>query len=180
MFARRLQVQERLTNQIANTIQDAHQAARRRRRRRGDAPVHVDARRREAELVRRHQLDDRRVSRQLADADGIPRADLLLRARRGLVARVERVGQPRMHRRIAAAVVAVMIAAPVAAQTPRRPPARKPAAAPLSPKEAPEIICPTPLGTGVTHQARVLRRHERARAMSRPASSSNFPSIGAP
>ena len=45
-----------------------------------------------------------------------------------------------------------MIAAPVAAQTPRRPPARKPAAAPLMPlqKEAPEIICPTPLGTGVT------------------------------
>ena len=56
-----------------------------------------------------------------------------------------------MHRRIAAAVLAAFIVAPVAAQT-RRPPARKPAAAPLPPpeKEAPEITCPTPLGTGVT------------------------------
>ena len=44
-----------------------------------------------------------------------------------------------------------MVAATAAAQTqtPRRPPARKPA--PLPPqKEAPELICPTPLGTGVT------------------------------
>ncbi len=57
-----------------------------------------------------------------------------------------------MYRRIAAAALAVIIAAPVAAQTPRRPPAKKPAAAPLPPpqKEAPEVICPTPLGTGVT------------------------------
>jgi hypothetical protein len=55
-----------------------------------------------------------------------------------------------MHRRIAAILLAVILAAPVAAQT-RRPPPRKPAAAPLLPpqKEAPEIICPTPLGTGV-------------------------------
>ena len=45
------------------------------------------------------------------------------------------------------------MAAPVAAQTPaRKPAARKPAPAPVLPpeKEAPEIVCPTPLGTGVT------------------------------
>jgi hypothetical protein len=54
-----------------------------------------------------------------------------------------------MYQRIAAAALAVMVAATVAAQTPRRPAARKPA--PLPPqKEAPMVICPTPLGTGVT------------------------------
>ena len=54
-----------------------------------------------------------------------------------------------MHRRIAAAVLALFLAAPVAAQT-RRPPAKKPAALLPLQKEAPEVICPTPLGTGVT------------------------------
>jgi len=55
-----------------------------------------------------------------------------------------------MHRRVAAAVLAVLLAASAAAQTTRRAPARKPAP-PLPPqKEAPEMICPTPLGTGVT------------------------------
>ena len=75
VFARRLQVQERLTNQIADTIRDEDRAARRRRRDGSDAPVHVDARRREAELVRGHQRDAGRVPRQRAHADGIPRAD---------------------------------------------------------------------------------------------------------
>ena len=55
-----------------------------------------------------------------------------------------------MRQRIAAAVLAALMAAPVAGQT-RKAPVRKPAAAPLPPlqKEAPEIVCPTPLGTGV-------------------------------
>ena len=54
-----------------------------------------------------------------------------------------------MHRRIAAAVLALVMAAPVAAQM-RRPPVKKPAALLPLQKEAPEVICPTPLGTGVT------------------------------
>ena len=40
-----------------------NQPARRRRRHGGDAPVHVDARRRKAELVLRDELDARRVPR---------------------------------------------------------------------------------------------------------------------
>jgi hypothetical protein len=57
-----------------------------------------------------------------------------------------------MHHRLAAGVLAAIVltsGAPIAAQTRRPPVARKPA--PLAPprKEAPEIICPTPLGTGV-------------------------------
>ena len=50
VFARRLQVQERLTDQIADAIMDVLAAARRRRRHRGVAPLHDDARGREAEL----------------------------------------------------------------------------------------------------------------------------------
>ena len=58
-----------------------------------------------------------------------------------------------MRHRVAAALLvafAVSISpAPLSAQT-RRPPARKPAPAPLPPrKEAPEIVCPTPLGIGI-------------------------------
>jgi hypothetical protein len=56
-----------------------------------------------------------------------------------------------MHYRLAAGVLAAIVATssvPLAAQTRRPPAARKPA--PLPPrKEAPEIICPTPLGVGV-------------------------------
>jgi hypothetical protein len=57
-----------------------------------------------------------------------------------------------MYRRVATAVLAALLAAPVAAQTtqtPRRPAVRKPAPPPPPQKEAPEMICPTPLGTGV-------------------------------
>jgi hypothetical protein len=54
-----------------------------------------------------------------------------------------------MHRRVATIVLAVLLAATAAAQTPRRAPARKPAPLPPPQKEAPEMICPTPLGTGV-------------------------------
>ncbi len=53
-----------------------------------------------------------------------------------------------MRRRVAALLLAVVAAAPAAAQTARRQPARKPALAPPV-KEAPEIMCPTPLGVGV-------------------------------
>jgi len=58
-----------------------------------------------------------------------------------------------MYFRLAAVLAAFALVAPAAsasAQT-RRPPARKPAVAVVPPprKEAPEIICPTPLGIGV-------------------------------
>jgi|KBSMisStandDraft_5_1062788.scaffolds.fasta_scaffold00117_2 hypothetical protein len=57
-----------------------------------------------------------------------------------------------MYHRLAAVLAAlavITLAAPSPAQT-RRPPARKPAvAAPPPKKEAPEVICPTPLGVGV-------------------------------
>ncbi len=47
-YARRLQVQERMTTQIADAIAERPLAPRRARRDRGRAPLHVDARREEA------------------------------------------------------------------------------------------------------------------------------------
>ena len=64
VFARRLQVQERLTEQIAQAIDDVLQPARRRRRDRGVPPLHDDARRGEAELEDDHQRAARRVPRR--------------------------------------------------------------------------------------------------------------------
>ena len=75
VFSRRLQVQERLTNQIADVDSRQDRAARRGRRHGSDASVHVDARRREAELVCGHQRDARRVPRQRPDPHGVSRAD---------------------------------------------------------------------------------------------------------
>ena len=77
MFARRLQVQERLTSQIADAIRDSvdpHGAA-----------VVMEATHlcmamrgvREAELGDHHQRHARRVSRRRAHANGVPRADPL-------------------------------------------------------------------------------------------------------
>jgi len=59
-----------------------------------------------------------------------------------------------MRRRVAGALLGFALAAVpavAAGQTPapRRPAARKPPALPAPIKEAPEIVCPTPLGTGV-------------------------------
>ena len=53
MFARRLQIQERLTNQIAKAIQEKISSAGRGRGDRGAAPVHGDARRRKAKFAER-------------------------------------------------------------------------------------------------------------------------------
>ena len=50
VFARRLQVQERMTTQVATCLMEALEPAGRRRRGRGRAPLHAHARRREAEL----------------------------------------------------------------------------------------------------------------------------------
>ena len=56
-----------------------------------------------------------------------------------------------MRQRLAAAAAALLMAASVGAQTPaRRTPARRPAAPAPPIKEAAAIICPTPLGIGVT------------------------------
>ena len=55
VFARRLQVQERLTEQIAGAIDDVLNPHGRRRRDRGLSPLHDDARRREAELEDDHE-----------------------------------------------------------------------------------------------------------------------------
>jgi hypothetical protein len=56
-----------------------------------------------------------------------------------------------MHQRIAVAFLALAVAASAAAQTPAKPrtPVRRPAPVVPPIKEAPEIICPTPLGRGV-------------------------------
>ena len=74
-FSRRLQIQERLTSQIADTILDEDQPTRRRGRHRSDPSLHVDARRPEAELGRRHQRDARRLPRRRPDAFGVPGVD---------------------------------------------------------------------------------------------------------
>ena len=50
-FARRPQVQERLTMQIADAVGDRARAGRRARRHRGRAPVHVDPGRAQARLA---------------------------------------------------------------------------------------------------------------------------------
>ena len=67
MYARRLQVQERLTQQIADFLETRLAAAGRRRRHRGDAPLRRDARRAEA----RHGDDHERGPGPLP----IPRPD---------------------------------------------------------------------------------------------------------
>ena len=54
-FSRRLQVQERLTNEIAKVIELVLQPEGSRRRVGGPAPVHDDAGRPEAELLRHHK-----------------------------------------------------------------------------------------------------------------------------
>ena len=74
IFARRLQLQERMTNQIAETIREKIDAARRGGRLRGHPPLHGDARRREAELLHGHQRHARRLPRSRPHADGVPRA----------------------------------------------------------------------------------------------------------
>ena len=67
MFARRLQVQERLTSEIAETLESSAAAPGRGGGRRVDPPVHDDARSRPAELLRHHQLTPRRLRIRLQD-----------------------------------------------------------------------------------------------------------------
>ena len=62
IYARRLQVQERMTNQIATIDHGKARRPGRRRSHRGGAFVHAHARRRKAELLRDHQQPARRLS----------------------------------------------------------------------------------------------------------------------
>ena len=75
MFARRLQLQERLTEQVSQAIMDEIGAQGRRRDDGGASPVHDDARCREAELGDGHVLGARNVPRIAGDARGVPLAD---------------------------------------------------------------------------------------------------------
>ena len=101
VFARRLQVQERLTIQIAETHRrDKISAARRRRRHGSDAPVHGHARRREAELVHDDQRDARRVPRGRAHAPGVPGAHPVRRTALGSMRAWSSVGVPRAWARL--------------------------------------------------------------------------------
>ena len=75
MYARRLQLQERLTEQISQAVMERDRRDRRRRDDRGAASVHDDARRREAELGDGHLVRPRHVPRVDRDARGVPRAD---------------------------------------------------------------------------------------------------------
>jgi len=63
MYARRLQIQERMTSQIAKAIEEKLAA-----------PLHADARCGKAAWTRRHERDARRVPPQQADARRISRA----------------------------------------------------------------------------------------------------------
>ena len=63
VYAKRPQVQERLTTQIADAMVRHPRAARRHRRRRVRAPVHVDARRPQARRAHRDERGARAAAR---------------------------------------------------------------------------------------------------------------------
>ena len=71
VFARRLQVQERLTDQMADAVMEVAGAPRGRGADRGGASLHGDARRREAELPHRDQRPARHLPQRRADPDGV-------------------------------------------------------------------------------------------------------------
>ncbi len=72
VFARRLQIQERMTQEIAQTIQDTDRSRRRGRDLRGAALLHDDARRGEAALRRGHQRHAGRVPQPQRDPRRVP------------------------------------------------------------------------------------------------------------
>ena len=72
VFARRLQVQERLTVEIAEVDPECHPSTWRWCGHRGSSSLHDDARGREAAFGHGHVIDDRRLPRA-TDASGIPR-----------------------------------------------------------------------------------------------------------
>ena len=72
IFSKRLQIQERLTAQIANTVEEVLEAARRRGGGQGGASLHDQPRRPQARLRPRHQPHARRVPRQCGDPQRVP------------------------------------------------------------------------------------------------------------
>ena len=75
VFARRLQIQERMTNQIAETIRAAIEPDRCRGGVRGRPPVHVDAGRGKAELDGGDERDAGFLPDERAHAHGVPGPD---------------------------------------------------------------------------------------------------------
>ena len=75
VFAKRMQIQEALTSQIADTLQDGAEAARCRRRHRGGAPVHDHARDSQAGRQHGDQPHARLLSRRPDDPPGVSRDD---------------------------------------------------------------------------------------------------------
>ena len=73
VFARRLQIQERLTQEVAQTIQEVIDPRGRRRDLRSAALLHDDARRGEAALRRHDQRHAGRIPRPQRDARRVPR-----------------------------------------------------------------------------------------------------------
>ena len=74
IFARRLQIQERLTQQVAESIQEAIETGRRSCDLRSSASLHDDARRRKAAFFDNYKRHARRVPRQPEDPRGVPGA----------------------------------------------------------------------------------------------------------
>ena len=72
IFSRRLQIQERLTAQIANAIDERAEAQRRRGGDQGRAPLHDQPRRPQARLGPRHQPHARRLPRPADDPERVP------------------------------------------------------------------------------------------------------------
>ena len=75
LYARRFTVQERLGEQIADTLVELVAAARRRRAARGGAPLHADARRRRGRLAHGDDVLARPLRRRRRSAARVPRRD---------------------------------------------------------------------------------------------------------
>ena len=72
IFSKRLQIQERLTAQIANAVDEVLKPCRRRRGRQGGASLHDRPRRAQTRRRPRHQPDAWRVPRPAADPARVP------------------------------------------------------------------------------------------------------------
>ena len=168
VFSRRLQVQERLTNQIAQTIEEKIQPM-------GVAVVmeatHLCVAMRGVEKqrsLRHHQRDAGRVPEQLADPDGVPRADQPAPRDDGRHPAGHelppRRGVKGMRRAMVVLAAALLASAPAFTQTTssaaKKPatkpatkkPAAKPAAKPVEPSRiaaSAKVTCPQVLGNGI-------------------------------
>ena len=146
MYARRLQVQERLTQQIAEFLQERLQPQGVGRRPRGDPPVRRDARRTQARHDHDHVVGARAVPDPRPDALGIPRPSRPKDVARGL----NRADPADLRRR----------PRPPAAWRPRRSPRRRPG--PWRPSTCSiRGRCGPPCCRGAADRARCPRRRRR-------------------